>query len=436
MLLPKPKLHIPRTTLLRRLPNLPGSSIRSTKINPHISRRTALQPAHITAIQNPIPHSPKQLPKIRSPEISATLQLGQRIHRSAHTIQINIRPGILIHALGQIGMDAQKLGAMDAIGRFGRLRLETRQQGLEPLETGRIPRDPDELHAAEALRRIRARAQMPDVLQDAGPGRDADARADEDGDLVVEDVFGRRAVRPVDADRRHGLARLQRDFVHPVRIQGVVFFGLGGAGAERVTGCPGPVPDLAHVDADVGVEGAGGDGEGVPLVGGDRGDVDEEPLPRFVFHAWFGELDLHSVVGMADDFEDLGASSGSDFSVDSLHEVDPSGPEFPAPALVSDAVCPEHVATEGGVGDFGVADEAAGGVGVEGEEEGDEEVVRVPEGFEGLLADSGVCGCVHEEHAEEHYMACYATRLSVVDLDGGDWAKLGFLNVEEAGWSG
>lgn len=38
-------------------------------------------------------------------------------------------------------------------------------------------------------------------------------------------------------------------------------------------------------------------------------------------------------------------------------------------------------------------------MGVEAEEEGDEEVVRVPEGFERLLSDFGVRGGVHEEHA-------------------------------------
>jgi len=47
--------------------------------------------------------------------------------------------------------------------------------------------------------------------------------------------------------------------------------------------------------ADVGVEGAGGDGEGVPLGGGDFGDLEEEPLAGFVVHAWFAELDFHCI---------------------------------------------------------------------------------------------------------------------------------------------
>ena len=330
-------------------------------------------------------------------------------------------------------MDAEELGVA-VVGRGGGgLGLEGGQQGLEPLEAGGVAADPDELDAAEALGRVRAGALVPDVLEDAGPGGDADAGADEHGDLVLEHVFGRGAVGAVDPDGRHGLPRVQRHFVHAVRVQGVVFLGLGGAGAEGVGGGAGPVADLAHVDADVGVEGAGGDGEGVPLVPRHGGNVDEEPLAGFVAHAGFDELDLHGVVGVADHFEDGGGAAGADLAVDALEEVEAAGPEFPAPALVADAVRPEVGAGEGGVGEFGVAHEAAGGVGVEGEEEGDEEVVRVPECFERLLPDLGVGGGVHEEHAEEHDVAGDAADLGVVDLDRGDGADLGLFDVEEAG---
>lgn len=49
------------------------------------------------------------------------------------------------------------------------------------------------------------------------------------------------------------------------------------------------------MDADVRVKGAGSDCEGVPLGTGDFGDLDKEPLARFIFHAWFEKLDLHRV---------------------------------------------------------------------------------------------------------------------------------------------
>lgn len=133
---------------------------------------------------------------------------------------------------------------------------------------------------------------MPDVLEDGGPGGNADAGTDEDGDFVLKDVFGGGTVRAVDANRRHLLALLERDFIHAHGIKGVVFFRLGRAGTESVGHGAGPVAHLAHVDADVGVEWAGGDGERMPLLTGYGGDINEEPLTGLVLHAWFGELEL------------------------------------------------------------------------------------------------------------------------------------------------
>jgi hypothetical protein len=43
-------------------------------------------------------------------------------------------------------------------------------------------------------------------------------------------------------------------------------------------------------------------------------------------------------------------------------------------------------------------------------------VVRVPEGFETLIAYLVVGGCVHQDHDEEHEMACDAAGLRIVDL--------------------
>ena len=433
MLLPKPKPHIPSTTLLGRLADRPSSDVGPTEVNADVGGGGGLQAGHVATVDDAVAHGAQELPEIGPAEVGAALEFGEGIEGGADAVEVDVGPGVLVHALGEVGVDAEELGVGGVAGVGGRLGLEGRQQGLEPLEAGGVAADPDELDAPEALGRVRAGALVPDVLEDAGPGRDADAGADEHRDLVVEHVFGRGAVGPVDADRRHGLALLQRDFVHAVRVQGVVFLGLGGAGAESVGGGAGPVADLAHVDADVGVEGAGGDGIGVPLVPRHRGDVDEEPLAGFVAHAGFGELDLHRVVGVADHLEDGGGAPRADLAVDALEEVESAGPEFPAPALVADAVRPEVVAGEGGEGEFGVAHEAAGGVGVEGEKEGNEEVVRVPERFEGLLPDLGVRGGVHEEHAEEHDVAGDAAGLGVVDFDGGDGADLGLFDVEEAG---
>lgn len=188
---------------------------------------------------------------------------------------------------------------------------------------------------------------MPDVLEDGSPGRDADARADQHCDLVVEDVFRGGAVGPIDAQAGHLLPVLQRDLVHPHGVEGVVVFCLAGASAEGVPESAREVADLAHVHAYVGVEGAGGDGEGVPLGGGHGGHVEHEPLPGVVFHGGLRELDLHGVVGVADDFRDLAGAPRVDLAVEALAQVDAAAPELPAPAFVADAVAPEIAACEG-----------------------------------------------------------------------------------------
>lgn len=144
------------------------------------------------------------------------------------------------------------------------------------------------------------------------------------------------------------------------------------------------------MDADVGVEGAGGDGERVPLGCADRGDVDEEPLPGFVFHRRFLELDLHGVVRVTDDFCNLGGPARLDFAVYALAEVDAAADEFPTPSFVADAVVPERCTVKGGVGFRRIANEAPGGMGVESEEEGNEEVMCIPERLVRLLPDLGV----------------------------------------------
>ena len=170
-------------------------------------------------------------------------------------------------------MDAEELGRLGGRSGGGGLGFQAGEQRLEPLERGRVLADPDELDTAQAARRVGPRAQVPDVLEDGRPRRDADAGADQDGDLVVEDVLRGGAVGPVDAQLRHRLPVLQRDLVHPHRVQAVVFFGLQGPAAQGVAERAREVADLPHVHGDVRVEGTGGYGEGVPLRRADGGDL-------------------------------------------------------------------------------------------------------------------------------------------------------------------
>lgn len=58
-------------------------------------------------------------------------------------------------------------------------------------------------------------------------------------------------------------------------------------------------------------------------------------------------------------------------------------------------------------------------------------MVRIPKGLKGLLANLCMCSCVHENHAKEHDMSCYATSLGVMDLECGFRANLCLFDVEE-----
>lgn len=85
---------------------------------------------------------------------------------------------------------------------------------------------------------------------------------------------------------------------------------------------------------------------------------------------------------MADDTGDFGLTASANLTIQALDKIEAAGPELPAPAQIPDTVLPVLVAGKGRNGVGGVTDEAADGVGVEAEEEGDEEVVGVPEGLE------------------------------------------------------
>ena len=214
MLLPKLKLNIPRRSRHSSTPNLPRSRIRPTEINPYLSSHRTLQPTHIRLIDEPIPHGSKETPKIRPPEIRPTPQLRQRIEALPHGVEVDIRRGVVIQPLREIRMDAQEFCTPLACGGGGGLRFQRGEEGLEPFKRGSILADPDEFHTTQSLRRVRAGTQVPDVLQDRGPGCHADAGTDEDGDFVFEDVFGGGSVRPVDAEGGHHLSVLEGDFVH------------------------------------------------------------------------------------------------------------------------------------------------------------------------------------------------------------------------------
>lgn len=58
-------------------------------------------------------------------------------------------------------------------------------------------------------------------------------------------------------------------------------------------------------------------------------------------------------------------------------------------------------------------------------------MVGVPEGFEGLLADTVVSCCVHEEHTQEHDVTCDAAGLGVVNFESRLGPDLVLFDIEK-----
>ena len=102
---------------------------------------------------------------------------------------------------------------------------------------------------------------------------------------------------------------------------------------------------------------------------------------------------------MANDAGDLSFPADTDLTPETLNQVQAARPELPPPTEVPDAMRPVLIAGEGGDRVGRVTDEAPDSMRVQAEEEGDKEVVGVPEGLETLLPDAMVSGRVHQQHA-------------------------------------
>lgn len=135
---------------------------------------------------------------------------------------------------------------------------------------------------------------------------------------------------------------------------------------------------------------------------------------------------------MTDDLGDDGVMSRSKFAVESFEEVQCGCDKLPSPSFVPETMVPEFLARKWGDGVRCIAHEAAGGVGVEGQHEGNEEMMCVPEGLKCLLSNAMVRGCIDQHHAEKHDMPRDATRSGKVNLDSQLVANVIHLNVVEA----
>ena len=169
----------------------------------------------------------------------------------------------------------------------------------------------------------------------------------------------------------------------------------------------------------------------MPLLRRDGRDLQEEPLPGLVLHGRLLELNLHGVVWMTNDLVDLGLASSSDFTIDSFHQIDSTSKQFPSPAFVAYAVVPERLARERRVRIFRIPYEATCSMRVHAQEERDEQMMRVPEGLEGLSSYSMMSRGIHQEHTQEHDVSSDASSLCIVNLNCCFGSNLVALDVEE-----
>ena len=102
---------------------------------------------------------------------------------------------------------------------------------------------------------------------------------------------------------------------------------------------------------------------------------------------------------MTDNLNNVGGAAGTNLTVQTLERVDDTAPYVPTPCLITNAVVPEWTMVEGRIRQWRVTDKATGCVGKQGQEEGNEKMVGIPESFERLVADLSVCGGVDEQHA-------------------------------------
>lgn len=121
--------------------------------------------------------------------------------------------------------------------------------------------------------------------------------------------------------------------------------------------------------------------------------------------------------------KDLGQTSGparTNFTPYTFSKVNDTRPDDEPPTQITKAVLRgiEWEARDV-VRVDGITDETTSGVGVETEHEEECKVVSIPKGFKALVSDLLVGSRVHYNHDQEHKVACDATRLGVVDLEGG-----------------
>ena len=136
---------------------------------------------------------------------------------------------------------------------------------------------------------------------------------------------------------------------------------------------------------------------------------------------------------MANNLGDDGITPRPKLAVESFEDVQGRGSKLPSPTFVPETVVPELLSRKRRNWIRGIPHKASSGVGIQREHERDEEVVCVPEGLVGLLADAMMGRGIHHHHAEQHDMAGNATCSGEVVLHGQFRADVILFDVVETG---
>jgi hypothetical protein len=300
MLLPELEVDLLARRLLTRALDIASRNIGSAEVHSDFGAERAFQAVHVGTVKDAVAHTAQEALEVRAAKVCSRFEFGEGILVCANRVEDNVLRRVGIHFLRQVCVDAQELVAVAAAEG---LRFERGEQRLEPFERRSVFADPDELDAAETLGRVGAQAEVVDGLENRGPGCDTNTGTDEDGDFVLEDVLSGRSVRSVNLEAGHLLTVLQRNFVHAHGVKLVVQLGLRLSSTKSIGKSAGKVTDLADVDRDVRVVGAGGNRKWMPLVVADLWAVQEKPLSWLVPHARLLELNLNGIYfELADEF--------------------------------------------------------------------------------------------------------------------------------------
>jgi hypothetical protein len=292
MLLPELEVDLLARRLFTRALDIASRNVGSAEVDSDLGPERALQAVHVGAVEDAVAHTAQETLEVWATKVRSRFEFGEGILVCADRVEHNVLRRVGVHFLRQVRVDAKELVAVCAAEGLG---FERGEERLEPFERRGVFADPDEFDAAETLGRVGAQAEVVDGLEDRGPRCDTNTGTDEDGDFVLKDILGGSSVGSVNLEAGHLLAVLQRDFVHAHRVKLVVKLGLRLSSTESIGKSASKVTDLADVDRDVGVVGAGSDRKWMPLVVADFRAVQEKPLSGLVPHAGLLELNLNGI---------------------------------------------------------------------------------------------------------------------------------------------